>query len=276
MFCINSLSFKDNTRTTKWYTKYYNNLVAYIQDFSNHDDYKEWKLRIYLENKLYCFIDELLSVSDRVEIFHMKHDSGYCQPGTLWRFLAFDDKSNDIVYETDVDINFNERINRINSVKNNKKTFSRVVQYYNNNFKIVKNDINSPLNYAVVSGSSIGMRPKLIDISIKDTIINYILYRISRYTSKNPSEEYDDANTQLYNKPRGNCIYGWGGIWTSYGFDEKLFKHTIFPYFIKKGEVLSYCGYKYIDFNSLEDTNPCKMDYLFTTSYQGNIFEFDN
>ena len=55
----------------------------------------------------------------------MKHDSGYCQPGTLWRFLAFDDKSNDIVYETDVDINFNERINRINSVKNNKKTLRK-------------------------------------------------------------------------------------------------------------------------------------------------------
>ena len=99
---------------------------------------------------------------------------------------------------------------------------------------------------------------------------------MSRCESKKPSEEYDDANTQVYNKPIGSQKYGWGGIWTDYGFDEKLWKHTIFPHFVKKGYVLSSCGYKYIDFNTLEDTNPSKMDYLFTTSYPGNIFEFRN
>lgn len=266
-----SLDYQD--KNSKWYKKYYLSLLKFIQDFKRSKYYNNYKIRIYLEKQLDCFINELLSQCDHLEIYYMRSNSIGAQPGMLWRFLAFDDKDLDIVFCSDIDVDFNSHINnKLNTFSSNNKAFGRCIPPHNIDIRINKNDNNSPHNYTVCIGSSIAIRPKLLDVNIKDTIINYTLYRISRYTSNKPCEEFDFANTEKYNNPVGDHIYGWGGYWTMYGFDEKFWKHTIFPYLIKKGEVLTWIGH-HNNVKSCNDNHPCKIDYNFTSSYN-NIFVF--
>jgi hypothetical protein len=72
-------------------------------------------------------------------------------------------------------------------------------------------------------------------------------------------------------------MFGWGGIWTVYGFDEKIWKHIFFPCFVKKGDVSTWIRFDANIFNNLKsDTfdinNPAKIDYNFTSKYTDNEF----
>ena len=80
-------------------------------------------------------------------------------------------------------------------------------------------------------GCRIGIRPKRLDLDIKSSLIDYILYRDYRITVYNSKEELDNYNTEPYSR--------WASGWKGYGFDEKFIKHTLFPYLVKKGEVLT-------------------------------------
>jgi hypothetical protein len=97
---------------------------------------------------------------------------------------------------------------------------------------------------------------------------HYILYRQFRYKTSKPSEEFDNKDTSKYNRPIGDHIYGWGGYWTMYGFDEKVWKHTIFPYLAKKSQVLTWVTEENIRrFKNYDETNPTLIDYKFTSFY---------
>jgi hypothetical protein len=261
---------------SKWYKKYYKSLIKFIKDFNKSHIYNNFKIRLYLENILGCYIQHLLSLSGRLEIYYMKCNSIGAQPGMLWRFLTFDDKDLNIVFSSDIDVIIEDHVNRplVSFIKSD-KTMGRLLcnPYYN--FAINKNDVeNSPLNYAVCLGSMIAFRPKKMDIKIKDTIVNYILYRKYRCTTNNPSEEFDDKNTGRFNRPIGNHTCGWGGIWTMYGFDEKFFKHTILPYLVKKGQVLSWadnCINTFVKDNETNIYNPFMIDYNFVKSYNNQF-----
>jgi len=280
LFCQN-VDNKDNTKDnlqdyknkkSKWYLKYYTKLINFISDFNKSKYYANFKIRLYLENQLDCFITELASSSSHIEIYYMKENSIGASPGALWRFLTFDDKNLDVVFCSDIDEVFNDHIpKKLDIFMNNNKTLGRYFGYYNNDIRIDKNNINSPLNYTVCVGSCICIRPKLLDINIKDIMCNYILYRINRYSASKPYEEFDDKNTEKYNKPIGDHIYGWGGYWTMYGFDEKFWKHTIFPYLVKKGQVLSWIQKNHNLSLCTNSDNPYIIDYNFVKSYN-NVF----
>ena len=261
----NSLDYKCSE--SKWHDKYYKSLHRFIEDFNTSKYFSTFKIRLYLENQLSCFINELSSKSRNIEICLMKQNSIGAQPGMLWRFLSFDDKNLDVVYSSDIDIKFSEITNKLDAFINSKKAMGRYLSYCSDDFRINYNDEN-PLNYAVCLGSCIAMRPKLLDINIKTIIINYILYRHFRYRTSKPSEEFDHKDTSKYNRPVGDHIYGWGGYWTMYGFDEKVWKHTIFPYLVKKSQVLTWVTEENMrKFKNYDDTNSTLIDYKFTSFY---------
>ena len=266
-----SLSYRD--KTSHWYVKYYKSLIQFIKDFNKSKYYKTFKIRLYLENKLKRFIPQLLKLSNHLEIYYMKTNSIGAQPGTLWRFLAFDDKRLNIVFSSDVDELFNNHItNMLDYFILDKMTIGRVIGYPIHGFRIDKCDINSPLNYTPCQAGTLVVRPKKINISIKNTIINYILYRVDRIKSNKPWEEYDDKNTELYNKPIGDHLYGWGGNWTMYGFDEKIWKHTLFPYFVKRGEVFTRACHNFDQLILDLPPDHCIMiDYNFIKQYGNKI-----
>jgi hypothetical protein len=282
LFCQNvdnkevRIECSDNylNKSSKWYTKYYKSLINFIKKFNESKYYNEFKIRIYLENQLSNLIDDLLLQSEHIEIYYMKQNSIGAQPGMLWRFLVFDDKNLDVVLSSDIDIDFESVNNKLDTFKKSNKTFGRLLPWCLDDFIIDESkSINSPLNYAACIGSSIAIRPKSLDINIKNIIINYILYRINRYISIKPWEEFDNQNTEKYNKPIGGHIYGWGGYWTMYGFDEKIWKHTIFPYLVKKSQVLSWTNKDNIkNILSLSDNNhPSKIDYNFITLHNNEF-----
>ena len=224
----------DTYKNSPWDKKYFSQFKKFIKDYNKSNLFNTFKIRIYLENQLECFIEELLALSSHVEIYHMEHNTdNNSQPGMLWRFLAFSDKSLDIAYCTDIDLDFNDHIlNRQHLqlfIKYN-KTMGRILSVYKD-FETLSDLQNNSNNYAVVLASSIGIRPKRLDLDIKSSLIDYILYRDYRLTVYNSKEELDGYNTEPYSS--------WASGWKGYGFDEKFLKHTLFPYLVKKGEVLT-------------------------------------
>ena len=129
------------------------------------------------------------------------------------------------------------------------------------------------INYAVCTACSLFMRPKKLDINMKQLIINYIHYRKYRTTTAKPSEEFDDKNTYKYNTPIGSLLYGPGGDWTVYGFDEKILKHTLFPYLVQKGEVLSFMHFNKNVIEQLESSHSIVIDYNFCNEFNNEFVE---
>ena len=135
-----------------------------------------------------------------------------------------------------------------------------------------KSNINSPIKYSVCGAGTVVFRPKQSNISIKNTIINYIHYRNFRCNTDNPCEEFDTIDTSNFNRPINKHIYGFGGYWTMYGFDEKLFKHTIYPHFIKNSDVYTlFWTYNKNKLLKLEDKHSSKIDYFFMKHFNNNI-----
>jgi hypothetical protein len=190
----------------------------------------------------------------------------------LWRFLSFDDKELSVVFCSDIDVTLNQHVTRtLQLFLNSNKTMGRLLSNpYNNNY--INGDSNNPMNYTVCLGSTIAFRPRQLDINIKNTIINYILYRKNRMNANKPWEEFDDKNTERFNKPIGSHTCGWGGIWTMYGFDEKIFKHAIFPYLVQRGEILSWAyNYHNTYLTTASHDDPYLIDCNFTQSYNNEI-----
>lgn len=268
----------DNSPDSRWNTKYFSSLKTFIRDVLKSPFSKTFKIRIYLEKQLHehypkVFID---LAPANVEVYLMKHNSIGAQPGMLWRYLAFDDKNLDLVFVSDVDVTFNGWVvNKLKLFQKSNKTFGRFLGWHKNNLTI-GNDLNNPLNYPVCLGSAIAMRPKQFNhptITVKRTFINYILYRIHRIeTSNKPWEEKDSCDTSKYNRPVEGHSFGWGGYWTMYGFDEKVFKHTLFPHFIERQEVQTWTSKgNFEKFETMDDNHPFKIDVNYTKTFGNHI-----
>lgn len=258
-----------------WYTKYYASFLKFIRDFNASSFYPTFKIRVYLENQLFHWIEDLCQMSDHLEIYYMARNSIGAQPGMLWRFLAFDDKRVDVVFCSDIDVEFNGHVvPRLQKFLQSSKTFGRLLACCTDYTIDRSNPESSPLNYTVCNGSMLAIRPKQLDISMHDTMVNYIAYRKYRSSTARPTEEYNNRNTDRFNKPIGSHRHGWGGIWTMYGFDEKLLKHTLFPHLVQKGEVLSWVAPSMRVLQESRGDEPYMVDYQFTNMYDNEFVDF--
>lgn len=119
-------------------------------------------------------------------------------------------------------------------------------------------------------------RPKQSDVSIVDLMLQYILYRIMRAnteTIQNPWEEYNHTNTERFCRPIGDHFYGWGGHWAMYGFDERVMKHVIFPYFAQRGQVSTWIYEPISVYSQLPDDHPVKIDFLYSSSLHNEFID---
>jgi hypothetical protein len=235
---------------SKWYDKYFKQLLQFIHDFNDSEYKNNWKIRIYLEPKLSNMIS--LIKADNVEICVMKKNSIGAQPGMLWRYLSLDNKNLNCVLATDIDQPFKETTKHLNVVETcegryPKSVLIRKMPYYKDaysdtGFKIAAK--SDAVNVTVVLGSMVGFYPKRSSINIEELMIKYMCLRMDRYESKYPHLDYNsDAPDTIFNKPIKNNL-GWGGHWYTYGFDEKFLKAVVFPYFAQRGEVISILNEK--------------------------------
>jgi hypothetical protein len=255
-----------NDVNLKWYKKYYVNIIKFIKNFNISIYSKTYKIRIYLEKQLEILIPKLITTN--VEIYLMKNNSIGAAPGVFWRYLVLDDKDIDIAHIFDIDEPFNNLSHYIKLFSTTDKILGRCFLPPAKDFRIKK---KNAINYPTVLGGIIGIRPKKVDINFLDTCVNYILYKMFRLTTAHPNLENDNDQETIYNIPIENHIFGWGNHWCRYGFDERMWKHLFFPYFIKKGEVFSYTNNKLSDITSLIDAHPIKIDYNFC-KYYNNTF----
>jgi hypothetical protein len=264
--------YKEPSRDTnsEWYNKYYKNLLNLIND--KKYILPDYKIRIYLENKLSDLKDEL--TNEFTEIYIMKSNSIGAQPGMLWRFMAFDDKSLDIAFCMDVDESLKDNLKFIKIFEEYDKTLGRFMGDISD-CKIYKNNDDSALNYIVVDTSKIGIRPNKTNISFIHYILLFTLLIFNRSISNKPWTIYDDEKLTLYNKPFNEKNICWGCNIFLYGFDEKIWKHVFFPYFSEKNEVLTFTFNNINVLRKLNNNNPFKIDYDFTKFYDNPIVELD-
>lgn len=163
--CVSVCLFKQNVTNkypnefsvddANWYKKYLLNLQVLIRDFhrwaTTTDCGKEWKMRVYLENQLYYFVDMLVAEAvaavqndlhaTRLEIFVMASNSVGAQPGMMWRFMAFDDKSLDVAFVVDVDDQFSGKLDKIIAFdQKSTKTYGRFMSDSHCTFRIKEGD----------------------------------------------------------------------------------------------------------------------------------------
>jgi hypothetical protein len=95
-------------------------------------------------------------------------------------------------------------------------------------------------NIAVILGSMIGFYPRRSSLDIKNLLIKYTCLRINRLKLSNSHLDYDDDIPHTnFNRPLTPTNVGWGGNPFKYGFDEKLLKAVLFPYFVQRGELIT-------------------------------------
>jgi len=291
LFCQNvNNSLKDDLNSvitdigSSWYNKYFFNLIKIIKDFNKSQYKEEWGIRLYLEPLLSHLVEQLQNKN--VEIYVMKNNSIGLQPGTLWRFLSADDRNLESIVSFDIDENFNhisiwlEDVNICKKVYPDKKLIRLIYPHYKLDKKhfLIDTD-DSALNCATILAGRFAFFPNRSNISWKDLMIKYMCLRIKRLTTSTPHLDYDSyfINTTPYNKPlkNDNLGLGWGGHPYKYGFDEKFLKVVIFPYFAKRGEVITIVNEKNEIENMLK-TKPTgdsyfKIEYDYY-SYYKNIY----
>ena len=290
LFCQDkNNSFKDekpsiiNDIGSSWYKTYFDRLLKVIKDFNKSTYKQEWGIRLYLEPLLTQYIPQL---QDRnVEIYVMKNNSIGSQPGMLWRFLTADDKDLEAMISCDVDENFYdfaiwlEDIQICKKLYPDKKMMRLVMPYYKlglDFYKIDKED--NALNVQTAMGGRFAFFPNRSNLVWKDLIIKYMCLRFERLEKKNKHLDYDYYTNDSPHKKviaKDDFGLGWGGHPYKYGFDEKFLKVVIFPYFAKRGEIITIVNEKNEIENMLK-TKPTgdsyfKIEYDYY-SYYKNVY----
>lgn len=294
LFCQNKdNSFKDefpsipNDIGSYWYNTYLDKLLKVIKDFNISSYKQEWGIRLYIEPLLTHIIPQIQNKN--VEIYVMKNNSIGSQPGMLWRFLSADDKNLEAMISCDIDENFNdfsiwlEDIKICKELYPDKKMIRLVMPYYKlglDFYKIDKED--DALNVQTVMGGRIAFFPNRSTLEWKDLMIKYMCLRFERLNSKNKHLDYDYYLNDTPHKKvikRDHLGLGWGGHPYRYGFDEKFLKVVIFPYFAKRGEIISIVNEKNEIQNMLKtklnEDSYFKIEYNYY-SYYKNIYYSPN
>jgi hypothetical protein len=138
----------------------------------------------------------------------MKNNTIGFSPGLLWRFLVFDDKDINVAFSFDIDETFSNYTKYLDSFALSNKVLGRYFQHFNKSFLIGG---TNAVNYPVVYGGVIGLRPKQSSVNFKQNCIYYIVFRKLRMSSIAPNLEKDTDLQTIYNRPYENNIYGMGG-----------------------------------------------------------------
>lgn len=267
-----AIEFSDSA--SAWHSKYMANLMRLLRDFASDAAFRDWKLRVYLEKQLESLVSVLSEVCERVEIFVMRCDSVGALPGMVWRFLAFDDRALEVAFVTDIDDTLASRKRFIAAFEKSGRALGRYMPHANTGLYVARHDERFlSMTYTPVIGSMIGVRPQVSDICVREVVIDYMTWR--RHRAERgifPNRDFDEDRDTYYNEPIGAHCYGWGAHWFMYGFDENVIRHTVFPHFVRRGEVQTWADYDVNALRKLHPAHPARLDFEFCCEHEGNEF----
>lgn len=218
---VNQATIYQNYPTIKkgksFYTVYVKPLIRQLRIFKKF--YPDWISRIYLAHDLKFLIPQL-SLPD-VEIFVMTSSSIGASPGSMWRFLVFDDPHVSMAYVKDadyapgrVDGDFSHT-KRVLSWANSPSTqgFFRLRDL---GF-LAKVQIPVYKRYSPIVASSFGGK-KVNWINMEKAMKGFILHR----------RLFPDEPRHYKDIPFRGHPYGFGNEFPTYGFDERFLKHVLY------------------------------------------------
>jgi hypothetical protein len=229
---------------------------------------------VYLEKQLEALVPVLTEACERLEVCVMRCDSVGALPGMVWRFLAFDDRSLEVAFVTDIDDTLASRKRFIAAFEKSGRCLGRYMPHYGGALHVARHDERFlAMTYTPVIGSMIGMRPQASDVCVRDVVIDYMTWRRHRAVRGIfPNRDFDEDRDTYYNEPIGAHCYGWGAHWFMYGFDENVVRHAVFPHFVKRGEVQSWADYDVDELRKLPPAHPARLDFEFCCEHEGNEF----
>jgi len=188
----------------------------------------EWVARVYLAHDLEFLAPELKKCG--AEIIVMQSNSLAASPGSMWRFLVFDDPTVSVAYIKDADIapgrmdgdfSHTERILSWVNAPSTKGFFRiRDLNY------LSKKGIEKARRYSPLVASSFGAK-RVQWINMEKAMKGYILHRILY-----PDEKRHRNDISYIDHP-----YGFGNEFPSYGFDERFLKHVLYFEAVHRGEL---------------------------------------
>ena len=243
--CVSVCIFKQNVNNripsefsideTAWCSKYWNGLVNLAQEMRL---LPEWKLRVYVENQLWPETVREFSENAQVELYRMRVESIGQSPGSLWRFLALDDRSLELVLVTDIDEPLSTKLNHVRSFElDGTSTLGRIGGFVSPRNYFVSPGESPAKNFATVIASCVMSRPAGFDFDVVAALRGFMAHRRQGSESNRPWAYSDSESPSAYNQPIGAHHLGWGSHWYMYCFDERFLKHVVYYHFAAKGEV---------------------------------------
>lgn len=237
-----------------WENKYWHGLKRLISQIHriNSSNVKSipWVLRIYISKQLAdegytekIFLELLKNTSVPIELYTMSSFSIGAQPGMLWRFLAFSDPLINLCVVVDIDDDgLSEfKLRRILAFETSKHSlFGRYIGRggVDGCFRICKE--TNAKNYPAVLGSFVLFKPRQASLTDIDNVMTKFVYQMIKRSEDLYSLPPSIRKLSPYDQSVHSHIYGWGGHWTMYGFDERFLKHVLLHYYAKQGSVLSF------------------------------------
>ena len=232
-----------------WEKKYWRGLKKLIQQihFLNTGTNDPWILRIYMSKQLAdegfdkkIFLELALNPSVPLELYTMCSFSIGAQPGMLWRFLPFSDQLINLCVVLDIDDDgLSEfKLKAITSFKESKHSlFGRYVGRggVDGCYHVCRE--SEAKNYPAVLGSFVMFKPRKAGLSDIDKVMQRFISRMIHRSKELFSEPPDKLSP--YDQVVHSHVYGWGGHWTMYGFDERFLKQVLLYYYGKQGAVFS-------------------------------------
>jgi Mannosyltransferase putative len=223
-----------------WTQKYWNGLQGRIDEMSRLPD---WKLRIYVEPDLWPRVYDQFRGRDCVELYRMRTNSVGASPGSLWRYLAFNDTSLDLVFATDIDESLLGKWDLVTTFAAcDWSDLGRLGGFADPRDSLVSPGSSTARNYATILGSRVAARPRRMDFDLAAAMRGFMALR--RFYAMTPRAWAcsDEDSMSDYNRPFGNHAYGWGAHWYMYCFDERFLAHVLYHHFVGKSTLHTWAN----------------------------------
>lgn len=213
-------------RNQPFYDKFIKSLLAQVAMVKRH--FPGWIMRVYLADDLKFLIPRLLAAD--MEIFLMASNSIAAAPGSMWRFLVFDDPKVAIAYIRDADelparlngdFRMSKQILKWASAKA-ERGFFRIRDFG----RWATQRVVHLKQYSPILASAFGAK-RVRWLDMQKAMKGYILHRTLFC-----DEGRHPTDIALRTHP-----YGFGNEFPSYGFDERFLKHVIYFEAVDRGQL---------------------------------------
>lgn len=201
----------------------------------------DYKLRLYLSADLRNMTGELISLAPgQMEVCVMRTGSSAFCPGSMWRFLALDDVSLDVVGVTDVDGPFDrsfiDTLQKSDPAKVLCKPAAREPTYH------ISDDVASGTMYGqynLFQAGNFAVRPKQALQQVwggrNNTFVQSTMVAFMQYGK---DKRFREHKATIFNVPRAGHPDGWGRHPFGYGYDETYIKCVLYHLFACKHVIL--------------------------------------